>query len=394
MAAPQPTSSRRRAAGAANDAHSDPALDAKLMERALRLARRGEGRVEPNPMVGCVIARGQRVLGEGYHRRFGGPHAEIEALRSAGDARAVRGATVYVTLEPCCHFGKTPPCTDALIAAGVGRVVAGYLDANPAVAGQGVQQLRRAGINTEVGLLAGPARQLLAPYLTQLHLHRPYVIAKWAQSLDGKLATRTGDSQWISSPESRRQVHRLRSRVDAVLVGLQTVLADDPLLTARDVPLRRVAARVVVDAALHLPRRCQLVRTARDVPVWVLTTAQAARGPKAGYLEQAGVQLLTVPKRGNTFRWPDLLRTLAKQGVTNLLVEGGSTVLSGLLDAELVDEALVYVAPLLLGGAAAPTAWAGRGRPRVSKALSPTAHRVRPSGRDMLWHLHWDHLPR
>ncbi|GAF88580.1 unnamed protein product, partial [marine sediment metagenome] len=210
----------------------DP-LDHRMMARAIALARRGEGHVEPNPMVGCVIVRNRRSIGEGYHRRFGGPHAEIEALLAC--TRDPQGATVYVSLEPCCHHGKTPPCTDALIAARVARVVVAARDPNPVVRGRGIRRLRTAGIDVETGVLEGEAAEVLAPYATRVRLYRPFVIAKWAQSLDGKLATRTGHSQWISCEASRRRVHRLRARVDAILVGCGTVLADDPLLTARGV---------------------------------------------------------------------------------------------------------------------------------------------------------------
>jgi len=208
-----------------------------MMARAIALAKRGEGRVEPNPMVGCVLVRRGQVISEGYHRRFGGPHAEIAALQACQENP--RGATVYVSLEPCCHQGKTPPCTEALIEAEVKRVVVAVSDPNPAVAGRGIRRLRAARLAVQTGVLAEEAGELLAPYSTRMKLGRPYVIAKWAQSLDARLATDTGDSRWISCEHSRRMVHRLRSRVDAVLVGSGTVQADDPQLTARDVSLRR-----------------------------------------------------------------------------------------------------------------------------------------------------------
>ena len=197
----------------------------------MALAVRGQGAVEPNPMVGCVLVRGGRVVGEGWHKRFGGPHAEVEALRAAG--RAARGATAYVSLEPCCHFGKTPPCTDALIAAGVSRVVAAMRDPFPKVRGRGRRLLEAAGIKVGMGLCEAEAMRLNAPYLKRQRTGRPWVILKWAQSVDGRIATRTGDSKWISSEDSRAQAHDLRGRVDAVIVGVGTVRADDPLLTCR-----------------------------------------------------------------------------------------------------------------------------------------------------------------
>jgi len=214
------------------------------MRRALALAERGRGRVEPNPLVGCVIVKMGRVVGEGFHRRFGGPHAEVIALNRAG--RAARGATAYVTLEPCCHHGKTGPCTDALIRAGVKRVVTACRDPFKKVAGKGIAQLHRAGITVEVGLLRVEAQSLNAPFFKRVTTGLPWVIAKWAMTLDGAISSgKKGPSRWISGPQSRRMVHELRARVDAILIGIGTALADDPLLTARGVKVRRVARRVV-----------------------------------------------------------------------------------------------------------------------------------------------------
>ncbi|RME36824.1 MAG: bifunctional diaminohydroxyphosphoribosylaminopyrimidine deaminase/5-amino-6-(5-phosphoribosylamino)uracil reductase RibD, partial [Planctomycetota bacterium] len=316
-----------------------------MMRRAIALARRGLGRVEPNPPVGCVIVRHGRIVAEGWHRRFGGPHAEIDALRRC-PAQAARGATVYVSLEPCAHFGKTPPCADALIAAGAARVVAAMRDPHPHVAGKGFRRLRQAGIRVETGVLRDEAAELLAPYLTRLHLARPYVIAKWAQSLDGKLAAAGGDSKWISNERSRREVHRLRARVDVILVGAETLRRDDPLLTARDVPLRRRAARVVLDGRLRVPLRCRLVDTARDVSTWVFTSAGAARTPKADRLRAKGVNVAAMRSRNGRLDLRAVLTELARREVTNLLVEGGADVLTGFLGERLVDEAWVFTAPI------------------------------------------------
>ena len=229
------------------------------MRRALELAAQGQGAVEPNPMVGCVIARGAEILGEGWHRRFGGAHAEVEALKLAGER--ARGATVYVTLEPCCHHGKTPPCTRAILDAGVARVVAAMPDPFPQVAGGGLAELRAAGIEVQSGVLEEEARKLNAPYLKLLSTGRPWIIAKWAMTLDGKIATAAGDSRWISCLDSRSIVHQLRGRVDAIVVGRGTAAADDPLLTARP-PGPRTAMRIVVDTRASLSPQSQLVRTA------------------------------------------------------------------------------------------------------------------------------------
>lgn len=323
-------------------------LDESMMRRALALAKNGEGRVEPNPMVGCVIVRNGRIIGEGYHRRFGGPHAEIEALRSC--ARNPRGATVYVSLEPCCHYGKTPPCTDALIAAGVARVVTPLRDPNPAVNGRGLRRLRAAGITVTTGVLRKEAGEVLAPFLTRIRLGRPYVIAKWAQTLNGILVTPPGESKWISCESSRRTVHRLRARVDAVLVGVGTVLADDPLLTARNVPLRRRALRVVLDGNLRIPISAKLVASARTTPSLILTAPQAAKTKKARMLLRRGVEVIACASKGGRLVLSNCMSSLSDRGVTNLLVEGGPMVLHAMLKARLVDEAWAFVAPRLIDG--------------------------------------------
>jgi len=323
------------------------------MQRALSLAARGEGLVEPNPMVGCVLARGERVVGEGWHRRFGGPHAEINALARAG--RRAKGATAYVTLEPCCHFGKTPPCTDALIAAGIRRVVAAMKDVNPLVAGKGLRRLRAAGIKVEVGLLEREAKALAAPFITFMTKWRPYVILKWAQSIDGKIATRSGESKWISSIASRRVVHALRGKVDAVIAGINTVLADDPQLTARLVKPRRIAARVVLDSRLRTPIASRLVRTARRAPTLIFTGPQGwRRRRRRGELEARGCEVARLKARRGGLDLRGLLGDLHGRGMTNVLVEGGGLVHGAFMDAGLADEARVFVAPLLIGGEEAP----------------------------------------
>lgn len=358
-----------------------------MMLRAVQLARRGEGFVEPNPMVGCVLTREGRIIGEGFHHRFGGPHAEVNALRAC--KANPRGATCYVTLEPCDHFGKTPPCTDALIAAGIARVVVALRDPNPLVHGRGIQRLRRAGIVVETGVCASEATRLIAPFATRVALGRPYVIAKWAQSLDGRLATRTRDSRWISGEVSRRHVHRLRARADAILVGSGTVLADDPLLTARGVRLRRTALRVVLDARLRTPESCQLLATIGTVPVLIFTSATGAHGPKARRLRARGVDVEVVPRAHGSLSLHGVLQRLARRGVTNLMVEGGPTVLSSFFDLNLVDEAHIFVAPMLIGGAAAPSVWTGRGVAQIRKIRKPAWARVQRCGEDVHYTLRW-----
>jgi len=359
---------------------SSKAFDETMMRQALALARKGEGRVEPNPLVGCVIVRDGRIIGEGYHRRFGGPHAEIEALESC--TRNPRGATVYVSLEPCCHHGKTPPCTDALIRAGVARVVTPLRDPNPMVNGAGIRGLRAAGIAVHTGVPADEAAEVLAPFLTRVRLGRPYVIAKWAQSLDGVLVTPRGQSRWISCAASRRRVHQLRARVDAVLVGVGTVVADDPFLTARDVPLRRKAIRVVLDARLRIPVSAKIVATAKATPTLILTTVHAARTRKARTLIRKGVELVVCKARRGRLALGDCLTHLAERDVTNLLVEGGPTVLNAMLNARLVDEVCMFIAPRLIGGECQHRSLAA-----LVASLNPRSATVERSGDDLLFRL-------
>jgi len=325
--------------------------DETYMRRALALAARGRGSVEPNPMVGCVLVRDGRVIGEGYHRRFGGPHAEVDALDAAGGA--ARGATAYVTLEPCCHHGKTGPCTDALLAGGIARVVAAMVDPFAEVAGKGLRVLAAAGVQTSVGLLEGEARSLNAPYLKCLTTGLPWVILKWAQSLDGKLATHTGQSQWITGESARREAHRLRGVVDAVVVGAGTVAADDPQLTCRLVKARRIARRVVVDGQLGIALDRQLVRTARQAPVVIACTKAAvdASAAKAAALRQAGCELLALPTTApGRIDLGALLKWFGTWRATNVMVEGGGHLLGQFLDQRLADEVAVFIAPVLIGG--------------------------------------------
>lgn len=338
--------------------------DHRWMTRALELALRGQGAVEPNPMVGCVIVRQHRLVGEGWHTGFGRPHAEIEALRAAGAAAS--GATVYVTLEPCCHHGKTPPCTDALIRAAVRRVVVGHPDPFPTVAGGGIAELRQAGIQVDVGALEQEALELNAPYLKRVRGGRPWIIAKWAMTLDGKIATRTGHSRWISGPASRARVHRLRGRVDAVLIGRRTAERDDPLLTARP-PGPRLATRIVVDSLARLSPDSQLARTASEAPVLV-AVGPHADAEHCGRLSAAGCHIWTSAAEDPSQRLLDLLDELGHRQMTNVLVEGGGRLLGSLFDAGQIDEVHLFLAAKLAGGQDAPSPVGGWGIDRMSQA--------------------------
>jgi diaminohydroxyphosphoribosylaminopyrimidine deaminase / 5-amino-6-(5-phosphoribosylamino)uracil reductase len=353
-------------------------IDLWHMRRALELAVRGQGFVEPNPMVGCVVARGAEIIGEGFHRQFGGPHAEVEALRIAGDRAA--GATLYVTLEPCCHHGKTPPCTQAVLASGVRRVVVAQTDPFPQVQGGGIAALRAAGLTVEVGLLDDDARRLTAPFRKLVISGRPWIIAKWAMTLDGKIATCGGESRWISGPQSRQIVHELRGRVDAIVVGRETVVRDDPLLTARP-PGPRTALRVVLDTRASLDSRSRMVCTARETPVLV-AVGQESTPADLLRLRNAGCEVFVCEGQSHAQRLDSLLAELGRRRLTNVLVEGGGRVLGSLLDARQIDEVHVFIAPKLFGGQAAPTAVAGAGISAVCDALRLEPPEVSRSGDD------------
>jgi diaminohydroxyphosphoribosylaminopyrimidine deaminase/5-amino-6-(5-phosphoribosylamino)uracil reductase len=345
--------------------------DDQFMDRALALAARGIGRVEPNPPVGCVIVRDGQIIGEGFHEQFGAPHAELNALTAAGGAGSAAGTTVYVTLEPCCHHGKTPPCTEALIAAGAKRVVAAVEDPFPEVSGKGIAALKAAGIACDVGVRATEANWLLAPYRKLITTGRPWVIAKWAMTLDGKLATRTGDSKWISSEASRAVVHQLRARVDAIVVGSGTAHADNPLLTARTpnpADVKRIATRIVIDSAAALSPDSRLVQTARDLPLLVAASSDAP-AHNVRPLEEAGAEIFRCAGDTRATRMDSLLQELGRRRMTNILVEGGSRLFGTLFDMRAVDEVNVFIAPKLSGGADAPNPIAGQGLERMATAL-------------------------
>lgn len=354
-------------------------LDHWHMSRALELAVRGQGFVEPNPMVGCVIARGAELIGEGWHHRYGGPHAEIEALRLAGSRAA--GATMYVTLEPCCHQGKTPPCTEAILRAAPSRVVIAQRDPFPEVSGKGITRLEAAGITVDIGLAEAEARELNAPYLKLVETGRPWVIAKWAMTLDGKLATRTGESQWISGPDSRAVVHQLRGRVDALVVGRGTAEHDDPALTARP-PGPRTAARIVLDSRANLSLDSKLARTARDAPVLV-AVGEMAPPARRKRLADAGCEVLVLGGNDHAERLDALLAELGRRRMTNVLFEGGACVFGTLLDERAIDEVHAFIAPKLVGGAEAPSPAAGLGIAGMADALILPSPAIRNLGHDV-----------
>ena len=361
------------------------------MDRALALAARGDYRTRPNPRVGAVVVRDGEVVAEGWHQRAGGPHAEAAALAALAPGGA-RGATLYVTLEPCGpRAGKrTPPCVDAVLAAGFARVVVATPDPHPQVDGRSLERLRAAGVRVEVGLRGQQARLLNGPFAKWVTRGVPYVTAKWAMSLDGKIACATGHSQWISGPASRRRVHALRGEVDAVAVGVGTALADDPALTRRDAP-GGDPLRVVVDSRGRLPLTARLVQEAARPGGALLATTPAAPADHLAALSARGVEVLELPADPEgRVDLRALLSALAGRGVRHLLVEGGGGLLGGLFDADLVDQVEVFLAGSVLGGAAAPTPVAGQGAERVDQAPRLRHLAWEPSGEDLrlIGHVH------
>lgn len=350
--------------------------DQAFMQRALELARRGEGHVEPNPMVGAVVVRDGEIVGEGLHQTFGGPHAEVHALEAAGDQS--RGATLYVTLEPCCHTGKTPPCTDAVIAAGIARVVVAHRDPFPEVDGGGIAKLEAAGIECEVGVLETEVRRLIAPYLKLVTMGQPWVIAKWAMTLDGKIATHSGSSKWITCEASRTIVHQIRGRMDAIVIGSRTALADDPLLTARP-PGPRVATRIVLG---DISADSRLAATLDEAPLIVVRSGEPTPG-RYDWLTSGGGEVLVVDSADHMSQVRALLDELGRRRMTNVLFEGGGQVQGALFDAGVVDEVHAFVAPKIAGGNGAPTPVAGMGVSRMESALELVDVTIAQTGTDM-----------
>ncbi len=350
------------------------------MRLALSLAARAGARTRPNPMVGAVLVRDGRIVGQGFHRVAGGPHAEVLALRRAG-ARA-RGATLYVSLEPCAHTGRTPPCTEAIQAAGVRKVVAAMVDPNPRNRGRGLRWLKRRGIRTSVGILEQEARRLNEVFVTWMTAGRPFVTVKVAQSLDGKIAAHARTERWISGAAARRWVHRLRSEMDAILVGIETVLKDDPRLTVRlgRRPLRP-PLKVVLDSRLRTPPSARLF--ASGTPVVIATTATASR-EREQRLRRAGADVWRLPSSGGRVDLKSVLKRLAHSEITHLLVEGGAEVIASAFAARIVDRIYCVIAPKIIGGRGAPTSVEGVGAAFLSGVVQLESLTVRCLGSDLL----------
>lgn len=347
--------------------------DERWMVRALTLARRASGQTSPNPRVGAVLVRDGEEIGRGWHRRAGLPHAEIEALADAGRrGHSVSGATIHVTLEPCCTHGRTPPCTDALIRAGLSRVVVGAVDPNPRHAGHGLELLRQAGLTVESGVLEAECRRLNEAFNHWIVHKTPWVVAKSAMTLDGRIATASGESKWITGPESRAQAHRLRLEADAILVGVETVLADDPSLNVRAQPGFRPPAwfpakrRIVLDTRGRTPLGCRLVSDEARADTRIVVGESAPPERVAALRDR--VSVLQAPEREGRIDLPWLMTELGREGITHLLVEGGGTVLASFFEAGLVHRTAFFYAPRILGGDESRRAVAGRGFRSLAEA--------------------------
>ncbi len=351
--------------------------DIAYMRQALALARRGAGHTRPNPMVGAVLVKEGRVIGEGWHGHFGGPHAEVEAFRSCREDP--EGATLYVTLEPCAHYGKTPPCADLVVRKKVGRVVAAMVDPNPLVAGKGIEKIRRAGIPVTVGVLEEEARRLNEVFLKYVTEKKPFILYKAAMSLDGKIACHTGDSQWISSETSRQEARRLRGLYQGIMAGIGTVLADDPRLTARTEGLDD-PVRIIADSRLRIPLTAKVLHEPGRV---ILLTTSAAPREKKEALEKLGARIVAADGADGRVDLPAAMEKLAELGIDGILLEGGAALAGEALVAGLIDKVLFYAAPLLIGGSGAPSPFGGAGAASLQAAWPLRDLEVTKSGDDL-----------
>lgn len=354
------------------------------MRRALELARRGEGRTNPNPMVGCVIVKDGRIIGEGYHEKYGEFHAERNALLSCGEDPA--GADLYVTLEPCCHYGKTPPCTEIIIEKKIARVFVGSMDSNPLVAGKGVQILKDAGISVETGILEAECRKMNEVFYHYMETGRPFLVMKYGMSLDGKIACATGDSKWVTGEAARRHAHLLRKRYMGIMVGIGTVLADDPMLNCR-AAADADPVRIVCDSGLRIPPDCRLVRTAGEIPTIVACTEQALESgrlrEKICALEAFGVRLLPAGERGRV-DLRKLTTALGQQKMDSILLEGGGTLNASALREKLISRVYAYISGKLIGGRDAPSPVSGTGAKRMAGAVCLRELQMEKVGEDFL----------
>lgn len=342
-------------------------MEIQYMRRALELAKKGKGFTNPNPLVGAVIVKGNRVIGEGYHQVLGGPHAEINAFTNATED--VSGSTMYVTLEPCSHYGRTPPCADAIVKKGIGKVVIGMKDPNPLVAGKGIAILEEAGIEVVVGVLEEEGRKLNEIFLKYITTGLPFVMMKTAMTLDGKIATRTNASKWITGEQSRRYVHELRHQVSGIMVGIGTILADDPLLTTRLEDRRGLdPLKIIVDSNARTPLSSKILHLPSDAKTLIAVTEQAEI-EKRSRLENAGAEVLVLPSKKGRVDLKALMNELGRRKIDSILLEGGSELNYAALEEEIVDKVYSFIAPKIVGGVTAKTPVGGHGKGGMDEAI-------------------------
>ncbi len=355
--------------------------DTKYMRRALSLAARGAGFVCPNPLVGAVVVKDGKIVGEGWHKLFGGPHAEVNAIAMAGEQ--ARGADLYVNLEPCSHHGKTPPCTELILRSGINKVVIGMKDPNPLVNGQGSSLLRQRGIEVHTGIMEKECRKFNEVFIKFITTRLPFVIFKYAMTIDGKIATIDNASRWITGEESRKIVHRLRSRMSSVMVGVDTVIFDNPLLNVR-LPGKpgRLPLKVIADSRLRIPLEAKVLEN--DPQLCLIATTEKADNKKILEIRRRGSQVLVCPSKDDRIDLPFLFEHLGKMDISGVLLEGGSTLAFSALKEGMVDKVMAFVAPKILGGATAPTPVGGMGIPGMEDALALRDLKVRKVGEDLL----------
>ncbi len=348
------------------------------MLRALELAKKGAGRVNPNPMVGCVIVKENRVIGEGWHERCGGLHAERNAFKNLKES--CEGATLYVTLEPCCHWGRTPPCTEAIIKNRICRVVIGCLDPNPLVSGKGARLLGDKGIDVKTGVCENECRQLNEIFFHYITHKTPFVVMKYAMTLDGKIAAYTGDSRWVTGEAARNHAHKTRNRLSGIMAGVGTVIADDPLLTCR-IKGGRNPARIICDSHARTPIRCRLIQTANEIKTLIAVTELNAR---AEALQNAGAEILVCAEKNGRVELNCLMAKLGEKEIDSVLLEGGSELAFSALEAGVVQKIQAYISPKFIGGSESKTPLGGRGFARMSDAVPVSNLTVTPLGGDIL----------
>lgn len=357
-------------------------MDQHYMRRAIELAQKGEGYTKPNPLVGAVIVKDNKIIGEGYHQLYGGPHAEVNAFRNA--LEDVKGGKMYVTLEPCSHYGKTPPCALAIVENGIEEVVIGMKDPNPLVAGRGISILEEAGIKVTCGVLEEEVRELNEIFIKYITTKLPFVIMKTAMTLDGKIAAYTGDSKWITNELSRQYVHKIRNKVSAIMVGIGTVLADDPMLTTRLEDKEGAdPIRVIVDSSGRIPLEAKVLNIDSEAKTIIAVTEKASK-EKIKMIEDKGAEVLIIPEKNNKVDLKYLMKKLGERDIDSILLEGGSTLNYSVLDEGIVDKVISFIAPKIIGGEKAKTPVGGEGREYMRDAIALKNIKVSTFGEDVV----------